>query len=631
VNGPVLAALAPIATAIAIALLSLAARARYWRRGRGSSRVAAFADLLRIPRRYLVNVHEVVARRPAHARMHMLAAGGLLVAGLSVLLAICGLLSGPIGIAIVLAAALAGLVGALIDLGRRRPRTPPQLSDGPYRRLPGQLVLANFYLLIAGVAGATGTLPDWTSAGGLLLLALGMVSLLPLAAVGGNNALRHAFAGALYLAWHPRPARFETGSDTALRLLPNTGPAVPKLGSDRIADFGWNQLLGFDACVQCGRCEEACPAFAAGMPLNPKKLVNDIAGAMAPTAYDGSPHPGISPALRQGPTLLGAEGSIAPETLWACTTCRACVAACPMMIEHVDAVIDLRRFATLEHGETPGKAPDYLAAVHEADTPSGRSLSERLDFASDLNLPRANPDRPFEVLLWIGEGGFDLRNQRSLRALIQLLRAADVDFAVLEAERDCGDTARRLGDEITFLRLANANIAELSELKFQRIVSLDPHAVHCLGREYVALGGHYEVLHHSTYLERLVAEGRLRLKEGLEGRITYHDPCYLGRTLGETEAPRLLLDRLGGERIEMLRHGTNSFCCGGGGGAALTDIQGKQRIPDIRMQEARATGAGTLVVACPTCTTMLEGVAQPRPAVRELAELLLESLDGSPA
>lgn len=563
--------------------------------------------------------------------MHLLAAGGLLIAALATLLAICGLLRGPIGITIVLAAALAGLAGALIDLGRRRPKTPPQLSDGPYRRLPGQLILANVYLLIAGGAGAAGALPDWPSVNGLVLLALGLMALLPLAAVAGNNALRHAFAGALYLAWHPRPARFEAGSDTALRPLPDTAPAAPKLGADRIADFGWNQLLGFDACVQCGRCEEACPAFAAGLPLNPKKLVNDIAGAMAPTAYDGSPHPGISPVQRPSPTLLGAEGGIAPETLWACTTCRACVEACPMMIEHVDAVIDLRRFVTLEQGETPGKAPDYLAAVHEADTPSGRSLSERLDFASDLNLPRASPDRPFEVLLWIGEGGYDLRNQRSLRALIQLLSAANVDFAVLEEERDCGDAARRLGDEITFLRLAKANIAALSELKFQRIVSLDPHAVHSLGREYVALGGHYEVLHHATFLERLVGEGRLRVKQGLESRITYHDPCYLGRYLGETEAPRRLLDRLGGERIEMQRYGTNSFCCGGGGGAPLTDIQGKQRIPDIRMQEARATGAETLVVACPTCTIMLEGVAQPRPAVRELAELLLESLDRSPS
>jgi len=629
VTATTLSALAPMLAACAVAMFSLAGRALRWRRGRGPARVT-FADLFSIPRRYLVNVHEVVARRPAHARMHMLAAGGLLAAGLFAVLAICGVLRGPVGAGLVLVAALAGVVGALIDLSRRRPETPAQLSGGPYRRLPGQLVFANLYLALVGVAAAIDALPAWPSADGLILFALGLAALLPLAMVAGHNALRHAFAGALHLAFHPRPGRFEAGPDTALRLLPEETAPV-KLGSDRIADFGWNQLLGFDACVQCGRCEEACPAFAAGLPLNPKKLVNDIAGAMAPTVYAGSPHPGLAPRAPTGPILLGAEGGVVPETLWACTTCRACVNACPMMIEHVDAVIDLRRFITLEEGETPGKAPDYLAALHEADTPSGQALGARLDFASDLNLPRASPDKPVEVLLWIGEGGYDLRNQRSLRALIQLLRAADVDFAVLEEECDCGDTARRLGDEIGFLRLARANIATLAEVRFERIVSLDPHAVHCLGREYATLGARYEVLHHATYLDRLVAAGRLRLKPGLEGRITYHDPCYLGRYLGETAAPRALLDRLGAERVEMERHGKTSFCCGGGGGAALTDIQGEQRIPDLRMGQAKQTGAETLVVACPTCTIMLEGVAQPRPVVRELAEMLLESLDRSPA
>jgi Fe-S oxidoreductase len=622
-----ISALAPVLAACVVAMVSLGMRALCWRRGRGAADTT-LAGLFSIPRRYLVNVHEVVARRPAHARMHMLAAGGLLAAGLCAVLAICGVLRGPIGAGVVLAAGLAGIAGGLIDLRRRWPHTPPQLSGGPYHRLPGQLILAGVYFLLVGLAAATDSLPAWPTGDALLLFTLGVATLVPLAMVVGRNALRHAFAGALHLAFHPRPARFEAGADTALRLLPDAA-AAPKLGADRIADFGWNQLLGFDACVQCGRCEEACPAFAAGLPLNPKKLVNDIGGAMAPTSYAGSPHPGLVPTVPPGPILLGAEGAIAPETLWACTTCRACVNACPMMIEHVDAVIDLRRFITLEDGETPGKAPDYLAALHEADTPSGRALSARRDFASDLNLPLARPGTPVEVLLWIGEGGYDLRNQRSLRALIQLLRAAGVDFAVLEEECDCGDTARRLGDEISFLRLARANIATLSALTFQRIVSADPHAVHCLSREYATLGATYEVLHHATLLDRLVGEGRLRLKPELGGRITYHDPCYLGRYLGETEAPRTLLDRLGAERVEMARHGTNSFCCGGGGGAPLTDIQGKQRIPDLRMGQARETGAETLVVACPTCTIMLEGVAQPRPAVREQAEVLLDSLDRS--
>lgn len=625
------AVVAPFLLALVIAGVTLVARARAWLRGLRPVQVPLLEGLIAVPSRYLVDVHEVVARRPRQAQMHMLAAGGLLAVGLLSQGALFGLVQGPIGIALLVGAAAAATCGALIDYRRRLLQPAVALSAGPYARLPGRIAFAALYLLTVGCAAAADRVPVIASAGGLLLFGLGLASLLPLAVVDGNNALRHAFAGALHLAWHPRPARFATGSDTALRPLPDVGPHAPKLGVDRIADFAWNQLLGFDACVQCGRCEEACPAFAAGLPLNPKKLVNDIAAAMAPTAYAGSPHPGLEPAPPTGSILLGRDGAIASQTVWACTTCRACVASCPMMIEHVDAVIDLRRFATLEQGATPGKAPVYLAAVHEADTPSGQALSARLDFASDLAVPRATPGHPVDVLLWVGEGGYDLRNQRSLRALIDLLRVAGVDFAVLEEEVDCGDTVRRLGDEVTFQRLARANIAALDQLTFRRIVSADPHAVHCLGREYKALGGNYEVVHHSTLLAGLVDDGRLRLRPGATGRLTYHDPCYLGRYLGETQAPRRLLDQLGSGRIEMPRHGRGSFCCGGGGGAPLTDIQGRKRIPDLRMDEARATGAEMLVVACPACTIMLEGVAQPRPQVQELAEALLASLDRNAA
>lgn len=345
--------------------------------------------------------------------------------------------------------------------------------------------------------------------------------------------------------------------------------------------------------------------------------------------YAGSPHPGLPDTLsRPGQLLLGEDGAIAPETLWACTTCRACVSSCPMIIEHLDAVIELRRFQTLERGATPGKAPAVLAALAETDTQSGRALSTRLDFASDLSLPRIASDSPVEVLLWIGEAGFDLRNQRSLRALVQLLRKADVDFAVLDQERDCGDTARRLGDELEFVRLASANVETLAGLSFRRIVTMDPHAAHSLARDYPAFGGVYQVAHHSSFLQELVRSGRLDMPKVFSGRITYHDPCYLGRYLGEFEAPRLLLDRLASERVEMPRHGRASFCCGGGG-APLTDIPGQVRIPDLRVQEARNTGADTIVVGCPTCTIMLEGVAQPRPDVREIAEILLEAVQST--
>lgn len=299
-----------------------------------------------------------------------------------------------------------------------------------------------------------------------------------------------------------------------------------------------------------------------------------------------------------------------------------------MMIEHVDAVIDLRRYQTLELGAVPGKAALTLDELRATDTVGGRALSARLDWAADLKLRVLGEGEACDVLLWLGEGAYDLRNQRTLRALVLLLRRAGVDFAVLgEAELDCGDVARRLGDEATFQDLARRTIAILSRRRFARIVTADPHALHVLRNEYPALGGSWTVLHHTALLAGLVESGALTVTRPLGQAVAYHDPCYLGRYNGETEAPRTLLDALGAERREMARSGLRSRCCGGGGGAPLTDVAGERRIPDMRMDDAQATGAPLLAVACPTCTQMLEGVVGPRPAVAEIAELLLAATE----
>jgi len=298
-----------------------------------------------------------------------------------------------------------------------------------------------------------------------------------------------------------------------------------------------------------------------------------------------------------------------------------------MMIEHVDAIMSLRRHQTLVGGATPGKGAEALAELKAADNPGGRTLASRLDWATDLALPRLDKLGSSELLLWLGDAAFELRGQRSLRSLVRLLRQAKVDFAVLGPEElDCGDLARRLGDEALFQDLARRNIALLAKYRFQRILTADPHVLHCLKNEYPALGGRYEVVHHTTFLAELIAAGRLAPSRRLNQAVTYHDPCYLGRYNGEIEAPRMILDRLGVERREMERAGLRSSCCGGGGGAPLTDIAGKRRIPDIRMEHARATGAPVLAVACPNCAAMLEGVIGPRPAVADIAELLEAAL-----
>ena len=302
-----------------------------------------------------------------------------------------------------------------------------------------------------------------------------------------------------------------------------------------------------------------------------------------------------------------------------------------MTIEHVDAIVSLRRFEVMEHGALPDTAALPLAELRAADNPRGHPLSARLDWAAGIDLPILPEGGETDVLLWLGDGAFDLRYGRTLRALVALLRQADVDFAVLGAEeRDCGDLARRLGDEATFQTLATANIATLSRRRFRRIVTADPHALHVIRNEYPAFGGQYETIHHSAFLAALVVEGRLTPRRQIDAAVTYHDPCYLGRYNGEFDAPRDLLAAIVKDRREMARSRSRSMCCGGGGGAPVTDVPGERRIPDLRMAQAADTGAAIVAVACPGCTTMLEGVVGARPDVRDVAELLHEVVEERP-
>jgi Fe-S oxidoreductase len=596
---------------------------RRWSVGR-SAEVDWIAGLRRLPRAYLHDVHDVVARERLAGGMHALTAGGLLTTVILLLLMAWMGRRGFLPGLLLLAALACLLAGSLLVARRRYPRKPQRFSGGRFQLIPVLLVLL---ALVAAPIGfiETGVLP----AGGLASAEM-LTSLVLLALAGqlAGGPLKHILAGAMHLVVHPRPSRFG-----AVRPVADLVPLDlnrPRLGAGAIADFTWNRLVGFDACIQCGRCESACPANAAGQPLNPKALIQDLVAALPRPPgerYFGSPHPPRIGESLGAPIALGGASAIQPETLWACTTCRACVYECPMMIEHVDAIMELRRHQTLELGATPGKAPTALAELKAADNPGGRALASRLDWATDLALPRLAEVGSCDVLLWLGDGAFDLRGQRTLRSLIRLLRTAGVDFAVLGAEElDCGDIARRLGDEALFQDLARRNIALLSRYRFLRILTADPHVLHCLKNEYPALGASYAVVHHTSYLAELLAAGRLSPARALGQTVTYHDPCYLGRYNGEIAAPRAILDRLGVERREMERAGLRSSCCGGGGGAPLTDIAGKRRIPDIRMEHARATGAPILAVACPNCAVMLEGVVGPRPAVIDVAELLEAAL-----
>ncbi|MDX1726088.1 MAG: dimethylglycine demethylation protein DgcB [Pseudomonas sp.] len=624
--------------ALGLAVLGAGKRFLMWRRGR-PAKVDWLGGLLAMPRRYLVDLHHVVERDKYMSKTHVATAGGfVLAAALAILVHGFGLHSRILGYAL-LGACVLMFVGALF-VAKRRLDPPARLSKGPWMRLPKSLLMfaVSFFIATLPVAGI---LPEgfggWILA---VILAVGVawgVSELFFGMTWGGP-MKHAFAGALHLAWHRRSERFGGGRSTGLKAL-NLDDRNAPLGVEKPRDFTWNQLLGFDACVQCGKCEAVCPAFAAGQPLNPKKLIQDMVVGLAggtDAKFAGSPYPGQAIGEHSGgPHLpivnLNGKALVDAETLWSCTTCRACVEECPMMIEHVDAIVDMRRHLTLEKGATPNKGAEVLDNLIATDNPGGFAPGGRLNWAADLNLPLMSEKKSVDVLFWVGDGAFDMRNQRTLRAFVKVLKAANVDFAVLGLEeRDSGDVARRLGDEATFQTLAKRNIASMSQYQFNKIVSCDPHSFHVLKNEYGELGGHYQVLHHSTYMDQLISAQKLNLGQHKGGSVTYHDPCYLGRYNGEYEAPRAVLKAIGIEVKEMERSGFRSRCCGGGGGAPITDIPGKQRIPDMRMVDIQETGAELVAVGCPQCTAMLEGVVEPRPQIKDIAELVADVLLEAP-
>lgn len=622
-----------LVVALILAVAGMLKRISLWRAGQ-PDKVDFIGGLLAIPRRYLVDLHHVVERDKYISKTHVATAGGFVLSMVLILTVyLFGIESKWLSYALLAASALM-FVGAFFVWKRRR-NPPSRLSRGPWMRLPRSLLAFSSTFFIITLPSA-GILPDafgsWVLA---VVLTAGIIWGLGELVFGmaWGGPMKHAFAGALHLAFHRRPERFGGGRSTGLKLV---NLEADKLGVEKPTDFKWNQLLGFDACVQCGKCEAMCPAFAAGQPLNPKKLIQDMVIGLAggnDAKFAGSPYPGIELGKAVGgPDQSITEGLVNPDTLWSCTTCRACVEECPMMIEHVDAIVDMRRFLTLEKGQTPNKGAEVLENLIATDNPNGFNPGNRTNWSADQNLKVMSDVQEADVLFWVSDGAFDMRSQRILRAFVKVMKAANVNFAVLgDEERDCGDVARRLGDDATFQTLAKRNIEVLQKYRFNKIVTTDPHAFHCLKNEYADLypegsKPEYEVLHHTTFINDLVKAGALNLDKHKGGTVTYHDPCYLGRYNGEYDSPRELLSALGIQLAEMERSGFRSRCCGGGGGAPITDIPGERRIADMRMAEIMEVGAETVAVGCQQCTAMLEGVVEPRAEVKDIAEMVSESL-----
>ncbi|MDC0610162.1 (Fe-S)-binding protein [Vibrio sp.] len=622
-----------VTMAAVLAVVGMARRFSLWRRGQKSP-VNILSGLAAMPRRYLVDLHHVVARDKVMSHTHVATAGGF-VLSVVLIFAVHVFNITPHILSWVLMGSLAIMFVGAISVYRRRINPPSRLSKGPWMRLPKSLLVFSISLFIATLP-TSGILPEntfgWLASAILVVgIILGVGEMF--FGMGWGGPMKHAFAGSLHLAFHRRPERFGGGRSTGLKVV---DLSAEKLGVEKPQDFKWNQLLGFDACVQCGKCEAVCPAFAAGQPLNPKKLIQDMVVGLAggtDAKYAGSPYPGKETGCAKGghdQPIVG--GLVSSETLWSCTTCRACVEECPMMIEHVDAVVDMRRFLTLEKGETPTKGVEVLENLIFTDNPNGHAPQKRSNWAADQELALMSEVKRADVLFWVSDGAFDMRSQRILKSFVKILKAAKIDFAILgDEELDSGDVARRLGDDATFQRLATRNIQTLSKYQFDCIVTTDPHAFHCLKNEYPDMYPegtmpNYQVWHHTTFINQLAEKGLINLNQYQGGKVTYHDPCYLGRYNGEYDSPRALLKQLGIELAEMERSGFRSRCCGGGGGAPITDIPGERRIADMRMDDVRETGAELVAVGCQQCTAMLEGVVEPRPEVKDIAEIVADVL-----
>lgn len=394
-----------------------------------------------------------------------------------------------------------------------------------------------------------------------------------------------------------------------------------KLGINSLAGFTWKDLADFDACTECGRCTNVCPANTVGKELSPRDIILDLQGLLH-----------RSPDL-QSP-IIGAVPATSTEALWQCTTCAACVEACPVFIEQMPKIVDMRRFLVMEEADFPDTMADAVTSMETRGHPFKGTQATRIDWTDGLNVKTIQEARDAEVILWVGCGGALIeRNQKVTRAIAQLLQKANVNFAILGREEKCtGDPARRIGNEFLFETLAKENTEKLNNYGVKKIVTSCPHCFNTFRNEYPQYGGHYEVFHHSEYLAKLVEAGKLQPTDKLDQNITFHDPCYLGRHNDVYDAPRQLVQissRRGVNEVAQSRN--NSFCCGGGGGMSFVDEPKDKRVNQARAQQLLDTGADIVAVGCPFCTTMLEDGINARKGDREVkvmdvAELLWQSV-----
>jgi Fe-S oxidoreductase len=532
---------------------------------------------------------------------------------------------------------LAALVGAAGFLWRRLVTRPARLTLS----LEGTLVLGLIVALMLtelafdGAARLRAGELGWSASAPVGSLAAAAMAGLPRGAVGAIGAAAFWLHLAVVLAFLnvlPLGKHFHVLTalpNVWLRALPPGSAALRPLeleredavfGTRSVADLSWKEGLDLYACTECGRCQTRCPAHATGKPLSAKEVNRSLRAhlreqerpLLALAAARGAAREPLAAAL---PAL--ADGAVRPDTFWSCTTCGWCETACPVLVENVPRLVDLRRQAVLVDAAMPDEAGRVFRNLETQGNPWGIGSNKRTEWCEDLHLPRAASGEPFEWLFFVGcAGAFDERQKKVSRAIVRILREARVSFAILGDEETCtGDAARRLGNEYLFQQQARACVETFERHGVRKILVQCPHCLNTLENELPDFGGRYEVVHHAELVDRLVAEGRLALgASGLEDvPATYHDPCYLARHNGVAEPPRRALAAAGVRVTELGRSGRTGFCCGAGGGRMWLEEKLGTRVNRSRVDEAAAAlrGAGVIAAACPFCITMLkDGVAE---------------------
>lgn len=419
--------------------------------------------------------------------------------------------------------------------------------------------------------------------------------------------------------------------------------SITKFGAEKVEELTWKNLLDAYACTECGRCNEFCPTTNTGKDLRPKTLMINLRAA----AHERAPvliqlgdqvadEAAISKLNPEGQAMMAKDlvpGTFSDQFIWDCTTCGACVEACPVMIDHVDAIVDMRRALVLNKGSNPEEATNLFRNLETASNPWGFNDSTRQEWLIERGIPKYEADQNFELLFYIGcAGSFDDRNKKVIDSVVKILQSASIKFGILGKEEKCnGETARRLGNEYLGQQMMAANKEVLERYKVSKILTTCPHCFNTLKNEYPEIGGNWEVIHHTDFINSLVSSGRIKPLQGKHKDVTFHDSCYIGRYNGIYEQPRNAIQAATGQPvIEMPRNREKGFCCGAGGGRMWLEEKTGTRINVNRAEEAIASGAKEVSLGCPFCMTMMTDALKSKQRediiVRDVAEIVADSL-----